>query len=212
MPQYKTITIPGGLIGVWQLTESSDDLLAFFTPEELSDPNFQKYTFEKRKIEWLAIRVLIKQLIGSDFTISYSESGKPMLNHAQFKHLSISHSRDFVTIFIHEQFDVGLDVENITRNFTAVKKRYLSENELEQVGENPRLQCLYWCAKEAIFKLVPDEGVEFKHQILISPFNSELEDTFSARFKSTNRDSIYQLHFQTFSDHCLVWLTGETLQ
>lgn len=209
MPLYKTITIPDGLIGVWLLTETSIDLFPNFFPEELADPAFLNYTHEKRKVEWLATRVLIKQLIGPDFSITYSETGKPILNHARYKHLSISHSRDFAAVILHKNLNVGLDIENITRNYNPIEKRYLSEDELIQVNKKPRMQCLYWCAKETIFKLVPDDGIEFRRQIHISPFNPELENEFSARFIAKNRKLSYQLHFQTFSDHCLVWVTDE---
>lgn len=208
MPHYKTINVPGGLIGVWQLTESSTDLIPCFSREEIADPAFLKYTHEKRKVEWLAIRVLIKQLIGTDFLISYTDSGKPILNHFKFKHLSISHSRDFAAVFMHEHLDVGLDIENINRNYKSIEKRYLSEEELAIVNRNIKLQCLYWCAKEAIFKMVADEGVEFKHQILISSFNPELENHFLARYRSESMEYIYQLHFQVFSENCMVWVAG----
>ena len=206
MALYKTITIPEGLIGVWQLTESSIELLLNFTNLELADSVFLKYTHEKRKVEWLAARVLIKQLIGFDFSITYSNSGKPIIDHSIYKHLSISHSRDFVAIILHQHLNVGIDIEGITRNFNPIEQRYLSELELIQVNKTPKNQCIYWCDKEAIFKLVPEDGVEFRHQIQISPFNPEVEDEFSARFFTGTRELDYKLHFQTFSDHCLVWV------
>ena len=207
MPLYKTITIPDGLIGVWQLTESSIDLLPYFSSEELANPAFLNYTHEKRKVEWLASRVLIKQLTGLDFTIRYSELGKPIIDHPIYKHLSISHSRDFAAVILHEHLNVGLDIENINRNYNPIEKRYLSDEELIQVNKTPKMQCIYWCAKEAIFKLVPEDGVEFRHQIQISPFNPESGNDFSARFIAGTHELIYKLHFQTFSDHCLVWVT-----
>jgi len=208
MPHFKTITVPCGLIGIWHLTESSTDLTRYFSIGELEDFTFQQFTNEKRKVEWLAIRCLVKQMIGSDFLISYTESGKPILSHIKFRHLSISHSRDFAIVFVHENLDVGIDIENISRNYTAIEKRYLSDEELIIVNRDAKLQCLYWCAKEAIFKLVPDEGVEFKQQILISSFNPELEDHFLAKYTSENTNSIYQLHFLIFSGHCVVWVAG----
>jgi len=211
MPLFKTLTIPNGLIGVWQLTETSIDLLSGFSSEELADSTFQQYKYEKRKIEWLVIRVLIKQLIGQDFTISYFKTGKPILSHTRFKQISISHSRDFLTVLIHEYLEVGLDIECMFRNYNPIEKRYLSEAELIQVDKNPLMQCLYWCAKEAIFKLVPDEGVEFRQQIHISPFNPELDNQFTARFTARNQELSYVLHFQTFSDHCMVWVTDEPI-
>jgi 4'-phosphopantetheinyl transferase EntD len=204
MPLFKSITIPDGLLAVWQIAESSDELLSFFNPEEITDPAFQKFNYEKRKVEWLATRALLKQMIGSGFDISYSEVGKPIINHPIYQHISISHSRDFVAVIIHQKLDVGIDIEDINRNYSSVKKRYLSDFELDQVNNNVLLQCVYWCAKEAVFKLVEDEGVEFRKQIQVIEFNHE-QDFFFVRFFSGNQGKIYKLQYTTFNQHCLVW-------
>ncbi len=208
MPLFKSISVSHGLLTVWQITESSDELLSFFTPEETADPAFQKFTYEKRKVEWLAIRTLLKQMIGSGFEITYTLEGKPILAHPVYHHISISHSHDFAAVYIHQQQSVGVDIESINRNYTSVKKRYLSETEMEQVNENQLLQCIYWCAKEALFKLVEDDGVDFRKQIQIIPFNSK-QETFSARFVSGNMQKTYQLQYMIFNEHCMVWVCSD---
>jgi phosphopantetheinyl transferase len=205
MPLFKTIPIPNGLIGLWKFEETTADLLPEFSGEELSDPAFLKYTHEKRKVEWLTTRVLIRQLIGSDYMISYLDSGKPILTHNQYKHISISHSRDFATVILHEHLNVGIDIEETTRDYNRIEKKYLSDIELIQTNKDPQLQCLYWCAKEAIFKLVDDEGVEFRQQIHIIP---EPENQYFAKFMSGKQESSYKLHHQFISEHCLVWVTN----
>ncbi len=212
MPLFKTITTSGGLIGVWELTESSNELLNYFSPEEITDPAFQKYTHEKRRVEWLATRVLIRHLIGADFSISYSEAGKPILTHFKYKHLSISHSREFIAVYAHENLEVGIDIENTDRNYRSIEERYLSEAELNQVNGNSILQCLYWCAKEAIFKLVPEEGIEFKEQIQILPFDPDTENNFQSLFFSGHNKKTYQLNFQSFSKHGMVWVAEEPVE
>jgi 4'-phosphopantetheinyl transferase len=209
MPLFKTITQTEGIIGVWQLSETLDELLPFFSDQELKDPVYLQYTHEKRKIEWLATRSLIKLLIGPDFTISYAESGKPILKHTRYGNISISHSRYFAAVYIHEKLHVGLDIEDSARNYNSIEKRYLSDEELLQTGKNPLLQCLYWCAKEAIFKLVPDQDIEFRNQIHISLFNPEVEDHFPVKFKSGKGDSIHELYFEVFNGHCMVWVASE---
>lgn len=208
MPLFKSITATNYLLSVWQITEPSNELLSYFTPEEIADPVFQKFTFEKRKCEWLATRALIRQMIGSPFLISYNESGKPLLSHPLYPHISISHSRDFVAVIIHQQQAVGIDIESINRNYTPITKRYLSEVELEQVNGNPWLQCLYWCAKEAVFKIVEDSGIDFRKQIEIIDFDPQV-DTFSARFISGHKERIYQLQHTTFNQHCMVWVCSD---
>ena len=208
MPLFKSISVPNGLLAVWQITEPSDELLTLFSPQEIADPAFQKFTYEKRKAEWLATRALLKQMIGSGFKISYSEVGKPLLDHSVYHYISISHSRDFVTIFIHQQQAVGVDIESMNRNYAAIEKRYLSETELEQANKNPFLKCLYWCAKEAVFKLEDEEGIDFRKQIEILAFELE-PDVFFARFVSDHHQKTYQLQYTTFDQHCMVWVCSE---
>jgi phosphopantetheinyl transferase len=205
MPLFKSIPVNDGLLAVWQITETSSELLSFFIPEKIADQAFQKFTYEKRKAEWLAVRALLKQMIGNDFNISYTENGKPIVDHPIYHHISISHSNDFVAVIIHQKLNVGIDIESKNRNYAAVKKRYLSEFEMEQVDENPMLQCIYWCAKEAIFKLEEENGIDFRKQIQILAFNPE-SDTFTAQFISGEHKRIYKLQYTTFDQHCLVWV------
>ena len=208
MPLFKSIAVPDGLLSVWQITEPSGELISFFTPEEIEDQDFQKFTYEKRKTEWLATRALLKQMIGSAFQISYTESGKPLLNHPVYPHISISHSRDFVSILIHQYQAVGIDIESMNRNYAPIRKRYLSEIELEHVNESPLLQCIYWCAKEAVFKLVEEKGIDFRKQIEVIAFDPQ-QNTFLARFLSGNQEIIYQLQHTTFNEHCMVWVCND---
>ena len=207
MPLIKTIELPDGLIGVWQITETSDELYPFFNSEELNNPDFIKYSYEKRRIEWMITRLLIKKIIGSNFEISYSEEGKPILRHLKFKYISITHSRQFVAVFVHETLNVGIDIEDSLRNFNSIESRFLSDAELTFINRNPTLQCLHWCAKEAIFKLIHETGVEFKTQILINPFNAETSNFFTAQFIGEHRQSNFKLYFEYLSDHCMVWVT-----
>lgn len=209
MPLFKTISVANGLLTVWQITESSGEFQSFFTSEELSDPNFQKYSYEKRKVEWLAIRVLLKQMIGSGFEIYYTEVGKPIIKHPLYKHISISHSRDFAAVYIHQRHPVGIDIESVTRNYASVKKRYLSESELEQVNESSMLQCIYWCAKEAVFKYMDEEGVDFRKQIHVQPFLPET-DKFIVNYISDNQVKTLQLQYESFNQHCLVWVCSDS--
>lgn len=208
MPIYKSISIDKGLLSVWQISESLEELLSAFTQEELADLTFQSFTFEKRKCEWLATRALLKHMIGPAFRISYTSSGKPVLHHPIYQHISISHSRDFVAVFIHEDQAVGIDIESMNRNYAPITKRYLSESELGDVKENILHQCLYWCAKEAIFKLVQDEGIDFRKQIEVTALDPA-KDYFPARFLSGHLETNYLLRYQTFDDHCLVWVCYE---
>lgn len=209
MPLFKTIPITDGLISIWQITESAGELLSLFSPEELDDENFRMFTFDKRKAEWLATRALLKHMIGPEFKITYTQSGKPLLQNTDYQHISISHSREFVAIYIHKNKNIGIDIESTNRNYTPILKKYLSENELIQVNNSTLLQCLYWCAKEALFKMVEEDGIDFKKQFEILAVDS-CQGFLSARYHIPGEKEInYQLHYITTNDHCMAWVIND---
>jgi hypothetical protein len=74
------------------------------------------------------------------------------------------------------------------------------------VQGNPLLQCLYWCAKEAIFKVVPHDGIEFKEDIRIHAFNPENEGSFSAKFLHQDDQRDFQLNYILLENYGLVWV------
>lgn len=211
MPLIKTIPVEKGMLSVWQITEPVNELLTLCNPKDQEDQLFLKFTFDKRKTEWLATRALLRQMIGPQFEITYTPSGKPLLHHPVYKHISISHSRDFVATYIHQDQPVGIDVESMNRNYSPISKRYLSESELMNVKENILHQCLYWCAKEAIFKLVEEEGIDFRKQIEVMAFDPQKE-FMSAKFISSKEETAYRLHYDIFLDHCMVWVCNTPLR
>ena len=206
MGLFRTITVDGGLIGIWQFSENSEELLKQIQLTDSEKEELSKYSFYKRKVEWLAIRILIGQLIGSDYSLTYAETGKPILTDPKYHFLSISHARDFAAVLVHESCEVGIDLENIDRNYKSIEKRYLSVEELACVQGKPLLQCLYWCAKEAIFKVVPHDGVEFKEEIRIHPFKVESNGQFAASYLHLDDQHDFQLNYEVFDHYGLVWV------
>ena len=78
-------------------------------------------------------------------------------------HISITHTNNFVAIITNPTEDVGIDIECLDRDFSAVEKKALSEDELddlldekenddERKKERTLQLAIYWCAKEALYK------------------------------------------------------------
>ena len=76
------------------------------------------------------------------------------------------------------------------------------------MNDSPLLQCIYWCAKEAVYKLVEEKGVDFRKQIEVIAFDPQ-QITFHARFLTGNQERIYLLQYINFNDHCMVWVCGD---
>ena len=130
MPLIKKIELNDGIVGLWEISEP----LEYFSKliEKLaSDTRFQKITFEKRKIEFLAVRALLMELTGEFKEVKYKTDGAPFLagdNH----HISISHSKNLVAIIIHKN-KAGIDVEITGRPVAKIANKFISEEEIDAI-------------------------------------------------------------------------------
>ncbi|MGM0619872.1 MAG: 4'-phosphopantetheinyl transferase family protein [Bacteroidota bacterium] len=170
MPFSKKIETPEGVIGIWELTESSSNLEADFQFSDAEKATFENFKIEKRKKEFLAVRLLLKKILGQKAEIIYDESGKPKIQNSNYN-LSISHSTQLAVVFLSKK-NIGIDAENITRNIKTVVDRFLSEKEKEQTSntsDTQTAQIIYWSAKEAIFKCTREKNIQFNTGILIQP-------------------------------------------
>lgn len=193
-------------LALWSLTED----LSFFESKAQLSP-YDKVTYEKitsttRKKEWLAVRVLLYDVLGFWPQISYTETGKPLLqNHS--RHLSISHSKEMVGILLCTNPYAGIDIERTDRSIEKVSARFLSENELEQLNNQPESfsRILYWCAKEAIFKSVNESNVLFSKQIHIQSVDTD--GTILGAYRSDKEQLSFTLNFVEMEAHMIVWTT-----
>jgi 4'-phosphopantetheinyl transferase len=171
MPVAKIIEIPYGKLGVWNLTESAEKLTGIFQFSEEEKTAFQNIKNETRKQEFLAIRLLLQELLGKKTEIFYNEHRKPQLKSKNLN-ISISHCTGLVIVLVSDN-KAGIDVENRYRNTEKVAPRFLSEKEKNETENSPDpslSRILYWCAKESVFKFSEHPEIEFKTQIQISPF------------------------------------------
>jgi len=193
-------------LALWKLTEDVD---FFENKAHLSTADiklYKKISNETRKKEWLAVRILLNDVLGFWPNISYMETGKPILNN-HTRHLSISHSREMVGILLCTSPYAGIDIEKTTRNIDKVLTRFLSPKELENIQscQNPFCKIIHWCAKEAIFKSINEPNIDFSSQIKIERI---VEDgTIFGRFISEKNEFTLDLKYMTIDEHLIVWTT-----
>jgi 4'-phosphopantetheinyl transferase len=191
-------------LALWKLSEplSFFEEKANFSP---SDTNtYQSIKNETRKKEWLAVRILLNDVLGFWPIITYMETGKPILNN-HTRHLSISHSKEMVGILLSTNPYAGIDIENSNRNVDIIQKRFLSPTELETVSKskNYGLNTIYWCAKEAIFKSLNEPNIEFSTRIFVK--NVDLNGIILADYFSSEETRQYKLNFINIEEHWVVW-------
>ncbi len=166
----ETATFAGPL-GIWELSESSSQMIPLLHFSEIEKAAFEKISNEKRKKEFLGVRLLLKTLLHQKTEISYKDNGQPYLKNSRWN-ISISHSAELAVVLLSEK-KTGIDVENTQRNISSLVPRFLNDAEKRQAEkeENPQqARILYWSAKEAIYKCAGAANIDFKRQIRIYPF------------------------------------------
>lgn len=118
-----------------------------------------------RRAEIIVTGLLVKELFGSDCEPEHEPSGKPFLRNSgrplPVADISVSHCRGAVAVAFVEKGRVGVDIEQVRDRVMRVKDRFLSSEELRFTGLSVWLTTLAWTAKEALFKCIPESGVDF---------------------------------------------------
>ena len=138
------------------------------------------------------------------------KSGKPYLENCA-TNISITHTEKYVAVIIHDEDDLGIDIESLDRDFSAVEQRALSEDEIEDLDDDSRNEqlAIYWCAKEAIFKRMSQLRVDFAEQIEVEKFRPKGKGELEATFIHKNgHEEEFNLGYVIFDRHVLVWVVG----
>lgn len=191
---------------LWKLTETEDELHTSLGSSYNSE-DLETISHPQKKREWLASRLLIKILV-EQFGLHYEgthkdEHGKAFLvNNAS--HISITHTFDYVAAVINPSAPVGIDMEKSDPKLQRTSKKYLSDPEFTHAENELAALCIYWCAKEAIYKLYGKKKISFKNSIYIQPFNKS-QSLIKGILTDDEEDLQINspIHIRWFEDYCL---------
>ena len=195
-------------LGVWHITETEAELkaLSSIPSDELEEISFIKS--ESLRKQKLAVRALLDAMFEEKVYLSHHDNGKPYIEN-NATNISITHTDKYVAVILNDLDDVGIDCERLDRDFSAVEKKALSEEEIEDLDDDHRNEqlAIYWCAKEAVYKKLSQYKVDFAEQIEIDSFRPKGEGELEATF--INKDGFeedFDLEYMTFDRHVLVWI------
>ena len=158
-------------IAVWQITETEQELIELSSTPSDEMEEISYIRSESQRKQRLAVRALLNEVFEEKVYLSHHDNGKPYLEN-MVTNISITHTEKYVAIILHDEEDLGIDLESLDRDFSAVEKRALSEDEIDDLDDERRNEqlAIYWCAKEAIFKRVSAYKVDFAEQIEVERF------------------------------------------
>lgn len=183
---YKKSEEKGVLWGVWRIDESIEQLQAMLDNYQISETN------EKRAKERLAVRVLLKKLLGKEVLVSYKDTGKPFL--ANSYHISISHTHNYVAVSLCKDRDTGIDIEKISDKIHRIKSRFITDSEYINTDNETLHLLLHWSAKEAAYKIVDKGRICLKNDFVVNKFEPSTSGFFSISESKTKR--LFEVYYE----------------
>ena len=149
---------PGVSLGLWQMDEEVEQLFEQYPHLQAYRSSLEaKYKQEGRKLEFLAIRALMyemlkangasKGLLSHAGDITHNEAGKPLF---RGYHISVSHTKGYAALILSRNQEVAVDIEYFSDRVERISSKFLRKDE-KAVDQDSML--VHWCAKETVYKL-----------------------------------------------------------
>jgi phosphopantetheinyl transferase len=203
MPLFLRHTAP--LRGVWKIDESPVELFSRLAlPANRRLPAKLRNTGRVR--EWLAVRALLKELLGEETCIAYHPGGAPYLPDRNL-HIGISHTRGYAAVILSERHPVGIDIEYPNERALRVRRRFMNPEEeamIDPAHEAEHL-LLCWCAKETLYKLAGRSGTDPLRHLHLSPFAFGASGSLTATETRSPGGASYALDYMFNGYFAMTW-------
>lgn len=212
MGLYLTKTLKDASIGLWEISESVEELYASVKLSRKEQEYFSCLKSPTRKQHWLSYRLILPHLVKGHEggNIYYDENGKPFLNNG-LRHISVSHSGKFSALIASRKNQVGIDIERLHPKIYKVSHKFLNKRELRMVFTRHVVAslCVIWAAKEAMFKLYGKRDLEFKENFRIFPFRYQKNGKLYGEITGPDFRKVIQLEYQTIDKYILVYAVDQ---
>ena len=216
MPLLLTYESP--VMGIWEITESWQDMLESLRYNNDYSKETNKIQSDKRKQEWLAVRLLLKSLSGHETNIGYRDNGAPFLPDSPY-HISISHTKGYAAILLSNNQNPGIDIEYRSERAWKLRKKFLSDKEADAffsheygnnlgcIPDHADLATLCWCAKETAFKALQQAEVDFIEHLHILPFALSDEGFLTLKETKTPSKQTFIINYKIAENYIIAWKT-----
>ena len=193
------------LLGIWEIEENENYFDSVY-PFNFSSIKNQKLRVQKKAVRWLA-----KSLYPSfplEKIKTHSGNKKPFIadTHLDF---SFSHTQYYCACILSTQYQVSIDIEQITQKSIRVIDKFLNEEEKKLLPlplvEKELYATLFWSCKEVLFKFENKKGVVWKEDMKIDNivFQSKNKGFVNTYFGTT----FYKINFKVEAEKYLYcWL------
>ena len=193
------------LLGTWDISEDLETLLSLVELEPSEQSRLDGFQNYNRKLEFLSVRILLKELAGKKARIIYDETNKPYLKDNSFQ-ISISHSHKLTSVLLSKTKRVGIDLEFMSHRIERIADKFIHPK--EKISSNPELRkyhmYIHWCAKEALYKICDKKQLNFKHNLFIEPFEVSEEGNIKGFVHSETKHNEFDMHYFKMNNYVVV--------
>ncbi len=180
--------------------------------EELSA--FHSIKNEKRKKEWLGVRILFDQMVDNYEQIKYDKYGRPYPEGEEY--ISISHSNGLVALIVSKIPKPGIDIELVSEKIARVALKFLTKEEVDECDESEKIKHIYlnWCGKETLYKIHSKGNLNFVENLKIKHSKIKDEGILKSTIITNEISSEYSLNYKFLKPEenkdqfLLVWHSG----
>jgi phosphopantetheinyl transferase len=194
------------ILGVWKIEEDLNTLFDLVSLDNDEKKKYKGFSSTSRKLEFLSVRALLSELVGKDTKIVYNKNNKPFLNDGS-RFISISHSHKLTAILLSTDEKVGIDLEYMSSNITALAFKFINVKEKVSKEIEKRRYHLYihWCSKEALYKICDKEGISIRNNITIEPFVVAEAGEIKGRVHTNKINESFDLFYSRYANYAIVW-------
>ncbi|MBA2408030.1 MAG: 4'-phosphopantetheinyl transferase superfamily protein [Chitinophagales bacterium] len=204
----------GTLLAVWDISEDADWFYSklILNKEELR--LIAGISHPQRKLHYLASRVLLRTVMKTDEFIHLENdlNGKPVILNFPMQ-VSLSHSASLTALLLSDRFEVGIDIEKIDPKICRIQHKFMKEEELNGLSEENELETLYvyWCAKEAMYKLYGKKQLNFLNHLFIKPFKYMESGNLQGVISKEPVSCDLNVHYEKIDDYMLAYVMNENV-
>lgn len=188
--------INGCLLGSWEINEDLESLKSMvrLDPDEIDRIN--NFKSHARRLEYLSVRVLLKNMIGRNARIIYDHTNKPFIKDNSYQ-ISISHSYKLTSILLSTTNKVGIDLEFMSHRISKISHKFINQDEVISEDSDFKRYHLYihWCAKEALYKICDKGQLNFKENMFIEPFEVNDSGNIKGMVKTEENTQEFDLSY-----------------
>lgn len=191
---------------MWKITETLYQIENKIVLTEDGRKEIDSISHPTKKLERLATRCCLQELVQNlkkEYKGIYKdEHDKPHLVDQNF-HISITHSYPYAAAILHKRLPVGIDLEKPVEKLGRIAHRFLNDSEFADCDGDVKKLCVYWSGKEAIFKLNGKNGLNFKRDIRIAPFDLRNKDVIRSEFAIGENLARIALNYEQIDEHII---------